>query len=75
MFRHFSIGLLAAMVTGVAAADEPTLRDGVLYFPEGLEVPAAMTPVEAEFIQVHPLGCWTICDLAASWVDSVRKRI
>jgi agmatine deiminase len=56
MFRHFSIGLLAAMVTGVAAADEPTLRDGVLYFPEGLEVPAAMTPVEAEFIQVHPLG-------------------
>lgn len=51
------IGLVAgALVAAAAGADEPVLRDGVLQYAEGAEIPKSMTPIEAAFVAEHPLG-------------------
>jgi agmatine deiminase len=47
---------VSVMMIGAASASEPVLKNGVLHFPEGLEIPRSMTPTEATFVREHPLG-------------------
>jgi agmatine deiminase len=56
MFKIAVAVVVGAGLCGVAPADEPVLRDGVLHFPEGAEIPRSMTPIEASYVASHPLG-------------------
>ncbi len=48
------IGVIGGGIS--AAADEPLLQNGVLQYPEDAAVPRSLTPLEASWIQRHPLG-------------------